>query len=336
MMHFLHMGWLHYNSFFAQGKDTFAVLKGGKTILLDEIAEKYVDMLCESVPRFLNPWIVRLSSGGLGWRIRLYTGAAFRKISAMLGHISNEDNVNQLMEQTAARGQEQMEKLSGLPAILRAALQRADDRSLHLRFAALLFLLMLSVCGVVTGHSAAMPLVLCLLWLAEGMEHDYPPVCGGVRQRYLCAMFLRTFAYGVLMVVFFAGYARYGLPINVILQSAMAVTLTLHFALFLSLVAFNKRQKGFLRALAGVLGVIPALMAASALALAASMLAQTLPLVIGGIAAAVGALLLFFAQELEMIAALGGVRIPYHRFSGSLMLLLGLALLLTGAWVGAF
>ncbi len=304
--------------------------------MLDEIVERYVDKLCTAVPRFLSPWMIRLTSGGPGWRIRLYAGAAMRRIAGMAGQISNEDNVNQLMEQTAARGQEQLDKLSDMPAHIRAALERAEERSLSARFATLLFLLALSVCGVVCAGSAVMPLALCLLWLAEGMEQSYAPVSAGVRQQYLCAMFLRALAHGALLLVCFAGYAHDGLPINIVLQSAMAVTLTLHFALFASLVAFNRKQKAFLRVLAGLLGVLPALMAAAAIALAASTMARTPTLAVGGFAAALGAVLLFLSHESEMITALGGTHTSYHRLTTSLMLVLGLVLLQAAAWAGVF
>ena len=103
-------------------------------------------------------------------------------------------------------------------------------------------------------------------------------------------------------------------------------------ALFLALTAFNRRQPLLLRALWGVLGALPALSAAAAIALAASRLAAPPLELAAAICSAAGAVLILLARELEAMEHLGGIRLRYGALWQTVMQLSGLVLVLVGAW----
>ena len=71
---------------------------------------------------------------------------------------------------------------------------------MRLRFATTLFLFGLAALGTlaVGGREMALcALMVCLMLLSAAMELGYEPICGGIRQRYLCAVCLRTLALSV-------------------------------------------------------------------------------------------------------------------------------------------
>lgn len=110
--------------------------------------------------------------------------------------------------------------------------------------------------------------------LSAAMELGYEPICGGIRQRYLFAVCLRTLALSVPLADYFPRYIAHGVMSNVVLQSTMLVMMGAHLALFCALILFNKRQPILLRLLSGALGIVPSLTAATAAALAAAGFAQ--------------------------------------------------------------
>lgn len=205
------------------------------------------------------------------------------------------------------------------------------------RFALFLLMTVASALGVLScggGGMAYMAASLCAMWLAEAFETGYQPVCAGVRQRYLAAVFLRAGSSLLLLPMYFGAYARQGVSSNVVLQSAMIVLLSAHAAFYLTLVAFNKRQMLLPRVLSGVLGVVPALTAAAAIALAASSMGRAFPLPVFTILGAVGALLAFVADRMVTLTELGGIRLRFAPLWIGLSLEGGYLLMLLGAWLG--
>lgn len=276
---------------------------------------------------------MRLSGTAPGWRICLYASAVWGKVAGAFNSISSEENVDSLIDEMMARdgGTER----GSLRVAISAGLMRAQVFMTRVRFPVLLYLLALSALGVLAsggvlaGGCAA---AIALYWLAEGTMLGYAPVCGAIRQRYLWAAGLRALADSALLLAFFRRYAAQSLPLNVVLQGAMIVTLFIHAALFLALTAFNRRQPLLLRALWGVLGALPALSAAAAVALAASRLAAPPLIFAAAICSAAGAVLVFLARELEAMEHLGGIRLRFGALWQTLMQLLGLVLVLAGAW----
>lgn len=205
------------------------------------------------------------------------------------------------------------------------------------RFAFMLLMTALSVLGTCGqgGNMGYMAAACCAMWLATAFEMGYEPACSGVRQRYLATMLLRAAGFLLLLPMYFGGYIRQGVSSNVVLQSAMLVLLFAHAAFFLPLVAANRRQPALLRALSGVLGAVPALTAAAAVALAASLMARAQPLPAAGMAGAVGALMAFCADRLMSVTELGGIRLRYTPVWISVFLETGFALMVVGAWTAA-
>lgn len=206
------------------------------------------------------------------------------------------------------------------------------------RFACMLYLTMLSVLGVCAaggGSAAYCAAACCAMWLATALEEGYMPVCAGVRQRYLWTVFLRALSALLLLPMYFGAYVRQGVSSNVVLQCAMLILLFAHGAFFFALIAFNQRQPLLLRALSGLLGTIPALTAAAACALAASMLGRAMPLPAAGMMGAVGALLAFGADRLIAITELGGIRLRYTPLWISGLMEMGYLFMLLGAWLMA-
>ena len=200
------------------------------------------------------------------------------------------------------------------------------------------FLLALCALGVpaVGGpFMAACAAAMGFFFLTEGIETGYPPVCRGVRQRFLLALMLKTAGCGALLLAFYGSYARQQVTTNVVLQSTMLAMLGVHALLFFALTAFNRRQPLLLRALSGVLGTVWALCAAAAIALAASQMAAPPAQLAAALGAAVGALLLLLALELDTMTQLGAIRLRYGRLWQALFRLAALALVLLYAWTGA-
>lgn len=301
--------------------------------MIDEWFERWVDRLCEAVPRRMRPLLLRLSGTAPGWRICLYASAVWGKIGGAFSSISSEEQVDSLIDEMVNRdgGMERV----GFAAAVSAGLMRVQLFAMRARFPALLYLIPLSALGVLAAGGAlagGCAAAIALYWLAEGIALGYAPVCGAIRQRYLWSAGLRALADGALLLAFFRRYAAQSLPLNVVLQGAMIVTLFIHAALFLALTAFNRRQPLLLRALWGVLGALPALSAAAAAALAASRLAAPPATLAAAICSSAGAVLVFLARELEAMEHLGGIRLRFGALWQTLMQLLGLVLVLTGAW----
>ena len=301
--------------------------------MIDEWFERWVDRLCEAVPRRVKPLLLRLSGTAPGWRMYLYASALWGKVEGAFSSISSEEHVDSLIDEMMARD-EGTERGSWRAAV-GAWLMRVQRFAMRTRFPALLYLTALSALGALASGGAlagGCAAAIALYWLAEGIALGYAPVTGAIRQRYLWAAGLRALADGALLLAFFRRYAAQSLPLNVVLQGAMIVTLFIHAALFLALTAFNRRQPLLLRALWGVLGALPALSAAAAVALAASRLAAPLTALAAAICSSAGAVLVFLARELEAMEHLGGIRLRYGGLWQTLMQLLGLVLVLTGAW----
>lgn len=225
------------------------------------------------------------------------------------------------------RAQRVMERM--LPTI--SAIQKS-------RFGLMLLLSLLCVVGTVTtgsGDLAYLAAACCALWLSIAFDMDYTPISGQTRQIHLAATLLRALGFLFTLPAFYGGYMRQGVSSNVVLQSTMIVMLFTHAVFFVALVAFNRRQMLMLRALAGVCGVLPALGAASALALAATYLARPLPLPIAGLLMAVGALLTFAADRMITLRELGGIRLRYDAILVSVLLCGGMLMAICGAWMAA-
>lgn len=306
--------------------------------MLDEFFERLVDQACEVVPRVMRPRIILLANSALGWRLNLYFGTLGRNVAMLFSRVSTEE----MMDLTMREGSEQIDDgLARLTRMLRGQvtrLARLDARGGSIRFCGALLLAMLAALGVVATRSGGMGVTaasLCMLWLSTAVENGYAPVSRGIRQTYLTGTLLRTGAIGLMMLHYFFRYAAQGLPSNVVLQCAMLIMLTAHAVPFLALVLLNTRQPLFLRALAGVTGVVPAMTAAAAAALAASWLYRPWPLPLLGVLGALGAFSAFLGEELIAVYNLGGIRLKYHSIWVCLLTVGGFALMLLGAWTVA-
>lgn len=306
--------------------------------MIDEYCDRLVDFLCRSVPKVVKPRAVRLSSSCLGWRMKLYLGTAWNKVAIALGHIKNEDNMERFMRESEERSDDDIKRLKAFLKERVLVLAKLDAWDRTIRFTGMLVLLMICVLGIAAKGGVGLGITaasLCIMWLSTAIESNYAPVARGIRQRYLAATILRSAAIGLMMVSYFFYYIVQGVPSNVVLQSAMIITIAIHDLLFLALVAFNRRQPLFLRALAGMMGMLPALTAASACALAASCLFRPWPLPFSGIAGALGAILTFAGDQLITMTQLGGIRLKYHSIWVCLLMTGGFTLMLLGAWTYA-
>ena len=311
--------------------------------MLDELTEKAIDRIAVKGARWFAPYKVRIKNSAIGFRLSLIATTVKQSFFGLFAQISTEDRVEEMMQRAfEGRGETQKADRKAVKAAARARLRKGlagmDRTMVGIRLGFLLLMTMLCACLVAARglrELAVLSAFFCLCFLSVGMEEDYEPVCSGVRQRYLAAQLLRAGAYLALLLDYFVSYAQNGLPSNVALQGAMAITMIVHGGCYLSLVALNKRQPIFLRALAGVLGLAPALAAAAGAALAAANIAQEWPLAIGGLLRALGVGLAFFSEEYDMTTQLGGIQLRYARLWRGLMETIGFFLMLTGAWVSA-
>lgn len=306
--------------------------------MLDEWIERQVDRACIAVPKYLRPRLIRMSDSGLGWRICLYCISMYNALKRMLSHIKDEENAESFAKETLAKGGDQIDELGRFLRRLGAVLERMEARSRRTLFAGLLFLALLCALGVLATGSALLAgcaAALMFFFLGESMEAGYRPVSRYVRQRYLAAILLRAGGYGTLTLSLFRLYASGGLPTNIVLQSAMIVMLFVHMVMFLGFAAFVRAQQPMLRVLTGLLGVLPALAAAAALSVAASLIGVSPLAAIYGFMIAGGVMLLFLTEQLYMIDRIGLVPIPLNGLITCALSLLGHALLITAAWLMA-
>lgn len=306
--------------------------------MIDEYFERLVDWLCVVVPRFLRPRKTLMANSGLGWRFLLYFGTLGRKITGLFSHIKNEDNMDLFLRETAERGDDGFARLAAWIKEQFALLVRLDARGRSIRFCAMLMMTMIAAAGVCLKGSAFLAMTaasLCVMWLSVAVESDYAPVAAGIRQSYLACIALRTLSIALMLPYYFILYSENGVPSNVLLQSAMIITLAIHAVLYLTMILFNTRQPLFLRALAGILGCAPALTAAAAIALAAASLFRPWPMPLCGMLSAVGAVLAFLGDQLITITHLGGIRLKYHSIWVCLFMTAGYACMLAGAWTYA-
>lgn len=303
--------------------------------MIDDFFDRLVDRLCQFVPMVVKPRAVRFSNSCFGWRTKLYIGTLWSKIAAAFGHIKNEENMERFMRESEERSDDEIKRLKAFIKERVLVLTKLDAWDRTIRFTGMLVLLMICVLGIAEKGGMGLGITaasLCIMWLSTAIESNYAPVARGVRQRYLAATILRSAAIGLMMVGYFFYYIVQGVPSNVVLQSAMIITVAIHDLLFITLVAFNRRQPLFLRALAGVTGMLPALTAASACALAASCLFRPWPLPFSGVACALGAILAFAGDQLITMTQLGGIRLKYHSIWVCLLMTGGFTLMLLGAW----
>jgi len=288
-----------------------------------------------SVPAAVRPRWILLCNSAIGWRFKLYVGTAADKVRAAFTHISNEDNMDLFLRETAERSDDRIAWMVGFIKEQLTLVSRLESRGRAIRFSGMLFLLMLAVLGVIASGNAGMGVMaasLCVMWLSVAVESDYKPVSGVIRQQYLAATLLRTGAISLMLIHFVSSYTARGVPNNIVLQSAMVIMLTIHGLFFFALVFLNTRQPLFLRALAAVAGCAPALTAASALALAASCISKPWPGPLSGALGALGALLAFMGDQLITMNHLGGIRLKYYSIWLCLLMTGGFALMLVSVW----
>ena len=208
-----------------------------------------MDRLSITVPAAVRPrWILACNSS-IGWRFKLYFGTAFAKVRAAFTHISNEDNMDLFLRETAERGDDRIERIVSFLKEQLTLLSRLESRGRAIRFAGMLFLMMLSVLGVMASENAGgmgvMAASLCVMWLSVAMESDYLPVSGVIHQKYLAATMLRTGSISLLLLHYVSCYTARGVPNNIVLQSAMIIMLMIHGLFFLTMVFLNTRQPLF-------------------------------------------------------------------------------------------
>lgn len=306
--------------------------------MIDEFFDQWIDRLCRTIPAYIKPRRILFSNSCIGWRVLLYGRALLSKVSAAFGHISSEENMDLFMRETAERGDDGIAWLKAFWKEQAQALLRLEKWGRTIRFTALLVLMLLACFGTAATNGPGMPLVaasLCVLWISTAIECGYKPICGRLRQRYLAQTLLRTGAISLMLVHYFGAYVGQGVPSNIVLQSTMIIMLFVHAALYLAFVLLNTRQPLFLRALAGITGVMPALTAASALAVAASSFFRPWPLSAAGVLGALGALLTFMGDELITITQLGGIRLKYYAIWVCLLMTGGCFAMLLGTWMYA-
>lgn len=303
--------------------------------MIDEFFERLIDRLSERVPAAVRPRWILLSDSSVGWRAKLYFGTAFGKVRAAFTHISNEDNMDLFLRETAERSDDRIARIFGFLKEQLTLLSRLESRGRTIRFTGMLFLLMLAVLGVAATGKPGMGVMsasLCVMWLSVAVESDYKPVSGVIRQQYLAATLLRTLSISLMLIHYVSSYTARGVPNNIVLQSAMIIMLVIHGMLFLALVFLNTRQPLFLRALSAVTGCAPALTAAAALALAASCISRPWPAPLSGVLGVLGTLCAFMGDQLITMTHLGGIRLKYYSIWVCLLMTGGFALMLFGVW----
>lgn len=299
--------------------------------MIDESVEKAVDWLCRATPAFIRPHKIRLANSGPGWRILLYARSFKRTIIRFLAPIRSEETMDLFMRETAEIGDDQFARMGRAFREKKEKFLSLGSAGLEIRCFFAFFFMALSALGTAFAGGREMALcaaACCLLWIADTMEAGYKPFA--VRQKYVISMLIHAAAVTVLLPGYFMSYLSAGNRSNVVLQSAMIIMLMAHAALFLALIAFNRRQPLFLRALSGVLGAGPALTAAAAVALGAARIAAAPA---SAVLSAVGACAVFASDRLSAVMTLGGIRLRHGALFSVFLESGGFALMILGAWL---
>lgn len=266
----------------------------------------------------------------------MYFGTAFAKIRAAFTHISNEDNMDLFLRETAERGDDNIERVVGFVKEQLMLLSRLESRGRAIRFSGMLIFMLLAVLGILACGNAGMGVMaasLCIMWLSVAIESDYQPVSAGIHQKYLAATLLRTGSISLMLIHFVSCYTARGVPNNIVLQSTMIIMLMIHGLFFLAMVFLNTRQPLFLRALAAVTGCAPALTASAAWAVSASCISRAWPGPLSGMLGALGATLAFAGDQLITLNHLGGIRLKYYSIWLCLLMTSGFAMMLISIWI---
>ena len=305
--------------------------------MLDEILEKALDISIEKTARWAAPWKIRLKRSFIGFRPALIWESMKRTAALLFNKIKFAGREGGFLQRLISEPVEPVAEAT-LREVVDGTLEKAQALFKGKAFAALMMMMMqctLLIAAKGTDELAVLAAFFGLHWAASAMDEGYEPICAGVRQRYLAAQLLRAGGYLTLLLSYFVTYAQQGLKINVLLQGTMALTIIVHAVLWVSFVAFNKKQQPFLRALYGVLGFAPALACAAGVALGVSTIARELPRAAGGLLRAVGVTLAFLAWQVEMIASLGGNRLRFGRLWHGILSTIGFFMMLCGAWLCA-
>ena len=305
---------------------------------MDERLDRLVDQLCMRVPIRLRWLKVHLARRGALWHLLLALVTMKNAVSGALSNVRSEDDMELFLRETSdaieSGGYRVLERWQNRLAIVLAL----DDAGETARFFSMLFLMGLSAFLLVLHPGRELGVLsaaLALDWAASAAALPYRPLLGKIRQAHLCSRILRGMAAFLRLAVWFALYAAWGVASNVILQSTMLVLLFVHLSLYLAVICFNPRQNLFLRILDGLLGVLPALCAAAALALLAAAGSGS-HAVAAGLMRAMGALLLFAADRVESLVRLGDSGFRYARLVIFLLSVGGSALLLSAGSFAAF
>ncbi len=306
--------------------------------MLDELCEQIVDELCEWIPAYFRPRLIKLANSPLGFRVTLYVGTAVRHIATLISSFRSEESIEALMNDVSQRVSAWMERWRGRFHFYMQVGDRFGLFCRKARFGAAFLLMLVAALGVLATGDRQISVCaasLCLLWLSIAMEIEYEPVCGRIRQRYLASMLLRGASMLPLLFDFFTRYLRLYVSNNVILQSAMLIAIFVHLAFYVPLIALNTRQNPLLRALSGVLGMIPALTAAAAVAAVASTMPLSADAKMAALLSAAGALLAFAGYITDSVIALGAIRLRWQDIYRFMFTTGGYALMLAGAFTQA-
>ncbi len=305
--------------------------------MLDEMLERALDTAIEKTTRWCAPWKIRFKRSFIGFRPALIWESMKNTAALLFNKIKVAGREGGFLQRLISEPVEPVAEAT-LREVVDSTLTRAQALFKGKAFAALLLMMMqctLLLAAKGTGELAVLAAFFGLHWVASAMDEGYEPICAGVRQRYLAAQLLRAGGYLTLLLSYFVAYAQQGLKINVLLQGTMLLAISVHAVLYVSFVAFNKRQQPFLRALYGVLGFAPALACSAGVALGASTIARSPMLAIGGAARAIGVTLAFLAWQVEMIATLGGNCLRFGKLWHGILTTIGFFMMLLGAWLCA-
>ena len=302
---------------------------------LDEWTEKLVDRLVEAVPRNGRYLKIRVAQSGLGWHAVLLASGLKQSVHRLLRNFRSEEDMDLFLSDTADQVSQNLGKIGSFLLNQGAWAVAIEEAGIALRLWTCAFFLLLSALGVALTGSSELSFVsggIGLLFVSTAID-AHVPAFSGIPQPYLVSRLIASLGYLVHMAGYYLLYLKGGIRTNVILQGSMIFMLVVHLTLFLVLVALNRNQQPFVRALAGVTGIMPALLAATAFALSAVGMGQGLWSFARGMMRVWGGIFLFADSLLEMLLTLGSVRISYGKLLMWLLSFFGFLLCIGAAWM---
>ena len=289
---------------------------------MDQRFDSLIDKLCVFIPRYFRASVLQFSKSKLGWHFLALGNCIKSSIERVFLSIRSEEAADLFIIESAEKLKHAYSYLSEQLYAKLSVLLMIGTNSEWIRFCVALLICTISSLGLFFFRSSEMCWIsasILFQWLSAAMYIHYGPISGNTRQEYLVGSFFKACSFSCMLFIWFRLYLNRGIANNIILQSIMLILLFFYFAVFFVAIAFNKKQPLLLRLIEFLLGIIPALSTAAAIALAIAEISFFTEKDFASILRLAAACLLFISDRVDVLKR---VSLISFQLSGTLYALL--------------